>query len=165
MVKTTVRTHDKKLKELTRNVVLPFSPAETVLNLSGTRLSDDELKILKYRSKHSIEPFHITKTDVLTMFDFIHWSMSKGLKHEKNAGEVKAKMFYLANSYVNTYKPLRNTLRKHKIIKKLKDMLITKPVKRNGVIIVNRAIYMSSLYVKFYMSSLYETIIMIHQKF
>ena len=39
MVKTTVRTHEKKLKELTRNVVLPFTPAETVLNLSGTRLS------------------------------------------------------------------------------------------------------------------------------
>ena len=48
MVKTTPRTHEKKLKELTRNVVLPFTPAETVLNLSGTRLSDDELEILKY---------------------------------------------------------------------------------------------------------------------
>ena len=50
MIKTTVRTHYKKLVknlELTRDVVLPFTPIETVLNLSGTRLSDDELKILK----------------------------------------------------------------------------------------------------------------------
>ena len=86
MVKTTVRTHEKKLKELTRNVVLPFTPAETVLNLSGTRLSDDELEILKYGLKHSIEPLHINKTDVLTTFDFIHRSMSKDLKHEKDAG-------------------------------------------------------------------------------
>ena len=30
------------------------------------------------------------------MFDFIHRS-SKNLKHEKDAGEVKAKMSYLAN--------------------------------------------------------------------
>ena len=75
--------------------------------------------------------------------------MSKDLKHEKDAGEVKAKISYLANNYVNTYKPSKNTLRKHKIIKILrnnKDILITKPDKGNGVIIVNRAIYMSSLY-------------------
>ena len=129
--------------------MLPFTPAETVLNLSGTRLSDDELEILKYGLKHSIEPLHINKTDMLTTFDFIHRSMSKDLKHEKDAGEVKAKMSYLANNYANTYKSSKNTLRKHKIIKMLrknKDILITKPDKGNGVIIVNRAIYMSSLY-------------------
>ena len=45
--------------------------------------------------------------------------MSKDLKPEKDAGKVKAKMSYLANNYVNTYKPSKNTLRKHKIIKKL----------------------------------------------
>ena len=55
MAKATVRTHEKKLKQLTRNVVLPFTPAETALNLSGTRLTDDELEILKYGLKHSIE--------------------------------------------------------------------------------------------------------------
>ena len=58
---------------LIRNVVLPFPPAETVLNLSDTRLSDDELEFLKYGLKHCIEPLHINKTDVLTTFDFTHW--------------------------------------------------------------------------------------------
>ena len=75
--------------------------------------------------------------------------MSKDLKHEKNAGEVETKMSYLANNYVNAYKPSKNTFCKHKILKKLRnnvDILITKPDKGNGVIIVNRAIYMSSLY-------------------
>ena len=128
MVKTTDRTHKKNLKELTRNVVLPFTPAETVLNLSGTRLSDDELEILKDGLKHSIEPLHINKTDVLTTFDFIHQSMSKDLKQENHAGEVKVKMTYLANNYVNTYKPSKNTLRKYiiKILRNNKDILITK---------------------------------------
>ena len=37
----------KKLRELTQNVVLPFTPAGTVLNLSATRLSNVELEILK----------------------------------------------------------------------------------------------------------------------
>ena len=40
--------------------------------------------------------------------------MSKDLKHEKDAGEVKAKMSYLANNDVNAYKPSKNILRKHK---------------------------------------------------
>ena len=111
MVKTAVRTHEKKLKELTRNVVLPFTSAEIVLNLSATRLSDVELEILKDGLKHSIEPLYINKTDVLTTFDFIHFI---DLKHEKDAGEVKAKMSYLANNDVNAYKPSKNILRKHK---------------------------------------------------
>ena len=149
MVKTTVRTHQKKLKELTRNVALPFTPVEAVLNLSATRLTDVELEILKNGLKHSIEPLYINKTDVLITFDFIHRSMSKYLKHEKDAGEVKAKMFYLANNYVNAYKLSKNTICKHKILKKLrnnKDVLITKPGKDDWVIIVNRTIYMSNLY-------------------
>ena len=57
---------------------------------------------------------------MLTTFDFMHWSVSKDLKQEKDAEEVKAKMLYLANNYVNVYKPSihQNTLCKHKIIKK-----------------------------------------------
>ena len=45
MVKTTVKLQEKKLKQLMRNLVQPFTPAETVLNLSGTSFSDDELEI------------------------------------------------------------------------------------------------------------------------
>ena len=96
-----------------------------------------------------MEPFYINKTDVLTTFDFIHRSMSKNLKYEKDAGEVKAKMSCLANNYVNAYKPSKNTLCTYKIIKTLrnnKDILITKPDKDTGVIIVNRTVHMPSLY-------------------
>ena len=55
---------------------------DLALSLSGT--SDDELESLKYELKHSIETLQISKTDVLTTFDFIHRSMSKNLKHEKD---------------------------------------------------------------------------------
>ena len=97
-----------------QNVVLPFTPVETVLNLSTTRLSYVQLEILKDGLKHSTEPLYINKTDVLTTFDFIYWPMSKDLKHEKDTGEAKAKMPYLANNYVNACKPSKNTLHKHK---------------------------------------------------
>ena len=77
---------------------------EIVLNLSASRLSDDKLEILKDGLKHSIEPLHINKTDVLTIFDFIHQSMNKDLKQRKMQGQVKAKMSYLTNNCVNAYK-------------------------------------------------------------
>ena len=50
--------------------------------------------------------------------------MSKDLKNEKDAREVKAKMSYLANNYVNAYKPSKNALRKHKMMKKLRTLRI-----------------------------------------
>ena len=84
-----------------------------------------------------------------TIFDFIHRTMTKNLKDQKDTGEVKAKISYLANTYVNSYKPTKNALQKHKILKKLRNnnnILITKPDKGNGVIIVYRIYYMSSMY-------------------
>ena len=38
MVKLTIKTHEKKLKDLTKNSVLPFTPTDTVLNLSSIKL-------------------------------------------------------------------------------------------------------------------------------
>lgn len=42
-----ISTHRKKLKNLTKNTVLPFSPNEIVNNLSSLNLTDDELELLK----------------------------------------------------------------------------------------------------------------------
>ena len=107
MVKVTIKTHEKKLKNLTKNSVLPFTPTETVLNLSSIKLTEEELGVLKYGLKHPIETRLINKTDVLTTFDFIHRAMNKDLKDNRDAGEVKTKLSYLANSYVNIYKPTK----------------------------------------------------------
>ena len=55
MVKSTVETHEKMNKKLTKNVILPFTPAEMTLNLWSAELSQDELEVLKYGLKNSIE--------------------------------------------------------------------------------------------------------------
>ena len=86
---------------------------------------------------------------MLTTFDFIHRAMNKDLKDNRDAGEVKAKLSYLANSYVNSYKPTKNVLRKYRVLNKSrnnKDIFITKPDKGNGVAIVYRWLYMSRMY-------------------
>ena len=54
MVKLTVKTREKKLKNLTKNSVLPFTSTDTVLNLSSVKLTEEELGILKYGLKHPI---------------------------------------------------------------------------------------------------------------
>ena len=89
------------------NLNQAFTPTKTVLNLSGIQLKEEELGVLKYGLKHPIETRLINKTDVLTTFDFIHRAMNKDLKDNRDAGEVKTKLSYLANSYVNIYKPTK----------------------------------------------------------
>ena len=101
ILKVTIKTHEKKLTNLTKNSVLPFTPTVTVLNLSSIKLTEEELVVPKYGLKHPIEHTFINKTDVLTTFDFIVRAMNKDLKDNEDAGEVKAKLSYLANSYAN----------------------------------------------------------------
>ena len=75
--------------------------------------------------------------------------MNKDLKDNRDASEVKAKLSYLANSYVNLYKPTKNVLRKYRVLNKLrnnKDILITTPDKGKRVIILDRRFYMSNIY-------------------
>ena len=97
------------------------STAETVHNLSSKLLTNDELEILKYGLKHTIHPLQINKTDIQTTSDFIHRAMTNDLKDNKHSGELKTKMSHLANSYVNVYKPIKNSLKKHKIFKRLRQ--------------------------------------------
>ena len=128
--------------------MLPFTPTDTVLNLSSIKLREEDLGILKYGLKHPSEPRFINKTDVLTTFDFTHRAMSKDLKDNRDAGEVTAKLPYLANSYVNSYKPTKNVLRKYRVLNKLrnnKDILLTRSDKGNGFAIVDGWLYMSRI--------------------
>ena len=96
-----------------------FNPYFKISNSPSPNLVPDRfstassgVKGLKYGLKHSIEHLHINKTDLLITFDFIHRSISKDLKHKKDAGEVKVKVSFLANNHVNANKPSKNPLRK-----------------------------------------------------
>ena len=53
MVKSTMLTLEKKLCNLTQNTVLPFTSTDTVLNLSSSKLTDEEMNILIYGLKYS----------------------------------------------------------------------------------------------------------------
>jgi hypothetical protein len=57
---------------------------------------------------------------------------------------VKVDLAYLANNYTSSYKPSHASLKKHSILKKLKNnknIIITRPDKGNGVVIMNQTDY------------------------
>ena len=84
------------------------------------------------------------KTDILATFEQIHRSLSRDLKDDRKSGQLKATISNLANVYWSSYKRTQNTLRKHGILKKLrtrKDIVIVRPDKGNGVVILDRDIY------------------------
>ena len=145
-----MKTHDKKLRNLTKSLSLAFTTTETVHNLSSKLLTTDELEVLKYGLKHPIHPLQITKTNILTTFDFIHRAMTNDLKDKKHSGELKTKMSHLANSYVNAYKATKNSLKKYNILKRLresKDIVILRPDKGCGTVILDREEYVKKIYV------------------
>ena len=69
--------------------------------------------------KQSIELNYVKKTDIFSTFDVIHCFMSQDLKDQKDAQEVKLKISYLADTFVNSYKFTKNVLQRHTISKKL----------------------------------------------
>ena len=66
------------------------------------------------------------------------------LKSEETKSQKKAHLSYLANSYFYNYKPSPHILRQHRVLRNLrknKDIVITKPDKGNGVVILDRKLY------------------------
>ena len=67
-------------------------------------------------------------------------------KHDDNQTStwLKNELLQMADSYAYKYTPSFNSLKKHKILQKLKfnkDIVITHPDKDNGVVILNRDDY------------------------
>ena len=54
-----VKTHHKKLKNLTRNKSIPFTSDETVTNLSSHSLTPEQLNILKFGLTQCIRPVQV----------------------------------------------------------------------------------------------------------
>ena len=75
--------------------------------------------------------------------------MTNNLKYKKNPGELKTKISHLASSFVNAYKPSKNSLKKHKILKILREMksiLILRLDKRHRTVILDREEYVKNIY-------------------
>ena len=143
-----IATHEKKLRNLTKNFVLPFTKDDVITNMSSHVLTKEESDLLCNGLSYAIPPKSLRKTDVLTTFEMISKFTTSKLKREDMAGEIKAELSYLANTYCNQYKPSKETLKKHGILKKLRDnknIIICRPDKGNGVVIIDKSIYIRKM--------------------
>ena len=141
---TTVRQYAKKMNMLTDNSQLPFKASDVISNISSHKLSTSEEDALKFGLNHGLQPQRLSQTDVFVSFEKLYLFISSNLKEGANASELKAELSHMAHRYVSSYKPSKQALRKHSILKKLKskpDIVITKPDKRNGIVIMNKTDY------------------------
>ena len=109
-----IKAHQKKLDNLTRNAVLPFTSNETVTNISSHNLTPEQLNILKFGQTYSIRPPKINTSDVHTCFELIHQIMAKNLKDTKLEGKLAADLSHLSLSTTTVPMPLSllSTVRK-----------------------------------------------------
>ena len=121
-----------------------FTTSETITNLTQYELSQEESALLKAGLYFSIPPDKIRKSELSTTFEKIHRSFLNKLKSEETKSQIKAHLSYLDNSYFYDYKPSPRILRQHRVLRNLrknKNIVITKPNKGNGVVILDRKLY------------------------
>ena len=110
-VNSVVRNHQKKLKVLTKNSVLPFDSTETVRNISSHKLTKDESEALKFGLSHSIFPPNINKTDIYASFESIYQSMKSHLIDKSNDSKLKSDLSHIAQLYVKSIQPSNRILK------------------------------------------------------
>ena len=116
--------------------------------MSTCKLSEDELELLKHGLDFAIQPRSVNKTDVFASFEMLHRVLTKEVKNEEARPELKTEMSHPVRNYYDTSKPSQSSLNKRGILKKLQrneGIIIVKPDKGNGVIILDRNTHHNSL--------------------
>ena len=128
--------------------MLPFTHDEVVRNVSSYSPTKEELDILKFGLSFAIPPTRLNKTSIYTTFDMINRFLCNELSSKDNDSVLKAELSQLANSYYSNYRPSASTLKKHKILKKLRkneNIVIMRPDKGNGVVIMDKSVYVEKM--------------------
>ena len=70
--------------------------------------------------------------------------LTSNLKDKEKTGKTVSQLSHLENSYYSYYKPSVSTLKKHGILKRLRnnrEIVILRPGKGNSVVIIERTIF------------------------
>ena len=97
-----------------------FKSSDVITNLSKYELTTDEVDILTNGLDYSIPPCKLNKTNIFYSDELICRSMLSNVVANKNDAKVRSELSHLVHLYYSNYKPSRNTIDKHKILKKLK---------------------------------------------
>ena len=75
-------------------------------------------------------------------FDMSAKYLTKDIEENEVSAQLKSELTHLANCYIYKYTPSKSSLKKHKILQKLrsqKDIIITHPDKDNGIVTLNKS--------------------------
>ena len=143
-----IQTHEKKLKNMTKNEILPFTASDTINNLSSYRLTSEEEEVLKHGLTHSIVPPKIRKSDIYTSFEMLHRCMHDKLANSQYAPKLKSDLSHLAHLCVSSHRVSAGDMRGHIVLKRLhknEGIVILRADRGNSVVIVDRDDYMNGI--------------------
>ena len=128
---------------------LPISTAnETITNLTQYELFQEESDLLRAGLYFSIQPDKVWKNEIFTTFEEIHRLFLNNLKSVETKSQIKAHLSFLVNSYFYNYKPSPHILRQNCVLwnlRKNKGLVVTKPDKGNGVVILDRILHNNAI--------------------
>ena len=99
-------------------------------------LSKEESDLLEPGLYFSIQLDKIRKSEIFTIFEKIHRSFLNNLKSQETKSQISG--ILLIFFFFRQHRVLRN-------LRKNKDIVITKPNKGNGVVILDRKLYNNAI--------------------
>ena len=145
--------HDKSLRFLKKKRFgVTNDNIGNIINLSTKVLNTNEINVLKLGLKFSIPKRNISREVVFSNFE----SLSAQLNHHKPVSteahnSLDAKLCDFAHSYSGTqidlgdFRMIKNCIKELKQLKNDKNIIITKPDKGSGVVILNSSDYVSKM--------------------
>ena len=145
--------HDKTITYLRTKRFGNFDPSSSnVLNLSSYELSSNELFALKHGLKFSIPPQGISRVKVFSEFE----SLAGQLHHHKPKSKeqlerLHAKLYDLAHGFCGTpidlgdFRMRKECYNAYKLLGSNPNIVITKPDKGSGIVVLDRNDYISKM--------------------
>ena len=133
-----------------RDCNLPICTAnKTITNFTQYEISQKESVCLKkFYTFQSNQKKSENPKSPLSLKRFLVRFLTSLDPRKPKVSQPKAHLSYLANSYFYNYKPSPRILRPYRVLQNLrknKGIVITKPGKRNGVVILDRKLYNNAI--------------------
>ena len=146
--------HAKTVDYLIRQRFGKFNKSKpsNVQNMSSYSLSSTEMFVLSLGLKFSTPPTKIVRENIFSEFECLAGQLNHHTpKSKEDLERLRAKMYDLSHSFCGTpidlsdFRMHKECFQAYKSLKSNPDIVITKPDKSSGVIILNRVDYISKM--------------------
>ena len=121
-----------------------FKTNETITNFTQNYVCQEESDLLRAGLYFSVQPDKIQKSEIFTAIEKTHRSFLNNLKSQETKSQIKTHLSYFTNSCFYNCKSSSRILCQHRVLRNLrkyKDIVVTKPDRENGVVILDRELY------------------------